>query len=73
MTEITYAPPVVPGVEDRFYYVIADGCVMCGQCAEACPVGAVTEGAGKYEIDPVRCIDCGTCSYVCPLGLPKAV
>ena len=36
--ENTFAAPVIPGVEDKFYYVISEDCVMCASCAEACPV-----------------------------------
>ena len=28
-------------------FQINDGCVMCGACAGACPVGAISEGDGK--------------------------
>ena len=37
-------------------YVIGGGCIMCGSCAGECPVGAIAEGDGKYEInaDAVR-------------------
>ena len=35
-------------------YVIGDACVACGSCADACPVGAISEGDGKYEIEPDR-------------------
>ena len=47
-------------------YVINDGCVSCGACASECPVGAISEGDGKYVIDADTCIDCGTCAGVCP-------
>ncbi|MDD3251109.1 MAG: 4Fe-4S binding protein [Lachnospiraceae bacterium] len=60
-------------MEDTFYYVILKACVMCGSCAAACPVNAIHEGNGRYEIDAGRCIDCGTCAYVCPLGAPGPV
>lgn len=50
-------------------YVIGDGCVMCGACAGACPVGAISEGDGKFEIDPDTCISCGACAGTCPTGV----
>ena len=37
-------------------YVISDACVSCGTCAGECPVGAISEGDGKYVIDAVRFI-----------------
>ena len=33
-------------------YVIGDSCISCGSCAGQCPVGAISEGDGKYEINP---------------------
>ena len=30
-------------------YKISDDCISCGACAENCPVGAITEGDGKYD------------------------
>jgi ferredoxin len=49
-------------------YVITDSCVSCGTCEGACPVGAISAGDGKYEIDPGSCVDCGTCAGSCPTG-----
>ena len=49
-------------------FVITDSCVSCGSCAGECPVGAISQGDGKYEIDANSCIDCGTCAGVCPTG-----
>ena len=49
-------------------YVITDGCVSCGTCAGECPVGAISEGDGKYVIDADSCIECGTCAAACPTG-----
>ena len=49
-------------------YVINDNCIACGSCAEGCPVNAISEGDGKYVIDPNACVDCGTCADACPAG-----
>ena len=51
---------------------ISDECVSCGAGAEACPVGAMSEGDGKYVINPDLCVECGACEGVCPVGAPKA-
>ena len=48
-------------------FVITDSCVSCGSCAGECPVGAISQGDGKYDIAN-SCIDCGTCAGVCPTG-----
>ena len=53
-------------------YVITDDCVMCGTCADACPVEAISEGDGIYVIDADACIGCGSCADVCPVGAPEA-
>ena len=49
-------------------YVISDGCVSCGACESTCPVGAIAEGDGKYEINPDVCVECGACAEGCPTG-----
>ncbi|MCI9144166.1 MAG: 4Fe-4S binding protein [Lachnospiraceae bacterium] len=49
-------------------FVIGDACVACGACAGACPVGAISMGDGKFEIDPDKCISCGSCAGQCPTG-----
>ena len=53
-------------------YKISDDCVSCGACAEQCPVGAISEGDGKYVINPDLCVECGACEGVCPVGAPTA-
>ena len=49
-------------------YVISGACISCGSCAGECPVGAIAEGDGKYEINADACIDCGSCAGTCPVG-----
>ncbi|MBQ9022706.1 MAG: 4Fe-4S binding protein [Eubacterium sp.] len=48
--------------------MISDDCIACGACADSCPVDAIAEGDGKYEIDGDSCIDCGACEGTCPMG-----
>ena len=38
-------------------YVITDECVSCGSCADECPNEAISEGDGKYVIEPDTCVD----------------
>ena len=47
-------------------YVISGDCISCGNCKETCPVGAISEGDGKYVIDADQCVECGTCAAECP-------
>ena len=54
----------------KIAYKISDDCISCGACAAECPVEAISEGDGKYEIDADKCIDCGTCADTCPVGAP---
>ncbi|MCR5278799.1 MAG: 4Fe-4S binding protein [Lachnospiraceae bacterium] len=49
-------------------FVISDQCVSCGACAQQCPVGAISAGDGKFEIDKDTCISCGACAAQCPVS-----
>lgn len=40
-------------------YKINDDCISCGACQGECPVNAISEGDGKFVIDPDTCIECG--------------
>ncbi len=53
-------------------HTISDACVSCGSCAGSCPVGAISEGDGKYVVDAGACIDCGACESACPMGAIQA-
>ena len=58
---------VLPIKEDiKMAYEISDACVACGACEAQCPVGAISMGDGKFEIDAEKCIDCGSCAAQCP-------
>ena len=50
-------------------YHVGDGCVMCGACEGACPVGAISMGDSSAVIDASSCIDCGTCAGTCPMSV----
>ena len=51
-------------------FKITDDCIACGACAADCPVEAISEGDGKFEIDVDTCIGCGACADNCPVGAP---
>ena len=52
-------------------YKISDACISCGACAAECPVEAIYEGDGKFEIDADKCIECGACAGTCPVEAPQ--
>ena len=49
-------------------YHISDDCISCGACEAECPVGAISEGDGKFEINADLCTECGSCADACPVG-----
>lgn len=49
-------------------YKITDACLSCGSCAESCPVSAIAEGEGQYEINADTCLSCGACADSCPVS-----
>jgi ferredoxin len=51
---------------------ITDECISCGACQAVCPVEAIAEGDGKYEINADTCIDCGACAAQCPVSAIEA-
>ncbi|MCL2023521.1 MAG: 4Fe-4S binding protein [Oscillospiraceae bacterium] len=53
-------------------YIITDDCISCGACEGECPTNAISEGEGKFVVNPELCIDCGACGDVCPVDAAKA-
>ncbi|MDR0303421.1 MAG: 4Fe-4S binding protein [Chitinispirillales bacterium] len=53
-------------------HTITDECLSCGACVSECPLEAISEGQGKYEIDADKCSDCGACESACPAEAIKA-
>jgi electron transport complex protein RnfB len=53
-----------------FYQSRIDGdlCSACGVCFERCPVGAITESDGAFQVLSEKCIGCGLCASSCPTG-----
>lgn len=45
-----------------------DRCIVCGACAEHCPVDAITIGDAAASLDREVCIGCGECLQRCPTG-----
>lgn len=52
-------------------YKITDECIGCGACAGQCPVEAIKDAGGKFEINAETCIECGACAGGCPVDAIK--
>ena len=52
----------------------ADGCSDCAACAPPrCPMDAISQENGRYDVAADRCIGCGVCAAVCPTDAIRLV
>lgn len=49
----------------------ANGCMLCGKCAAACPKGALGIKESVLCVERGECDSCGTCAKACPRRLPS--
>lgn len=48
--------------------IVADECIACGVCVDACPQGVIELGDTATVSDEDSCIACGVCMEQCPAG-----
>ena len=55
-------------VTDKPFHVETDRCILCGKCAEVCPVHDIKGGKGMSPewLHNGRCLTCFTCYHHCP-------
>ncbi len=51
----------------------ATECLACGDCAVACPFGAIALDGEGAQVDEERCMGCGVCAGRCPTGALELV
>lgn len=53
--------------------IVGSNCVSCGNCVNACPIGAVYIHKGITAVVTDKCIGCGKCEKACPAGIIEIV
>ena len=55
--------------------IVADECIGCGICVDACPQEVLEVNGGVVEaVNEENCIACGDCVEECPMGaIPEVV
>lgn len=54
-------------------HYFANRCILCGDCAEACPNDAISLADGSRLWDQARCELCGECAATCPTDAVQLV
>ncbi len=70
--KLTYHGLPSCGAASKFYggaLACSFGCLGFGDCAKACPYGAITLTDGVAEVNPALCVGCGLCEKACPKAL----
>ena len=63
------------GVTMAHPVIVADECIGCGICVDACPQEVLEVNGGVVEaVNEENCIACGDCVEECPMGaIPEVV
>lgn len=51
--------------EETVRNICGHGCIACGECERACPVGAITIQNNHAVIDYTKCVGCSACALKC--------
>lgn len=56
------------GIQGQLVPSLAEGCILCGECARSCPDQAIELNESGPEINRGLCLNCGVCVRKCPVG-----